>query len=50
MNDIEMCKINGGGNINGTVLNALSRFINTILELGRSIGSSLRRGTSKNYC
>lgn len=43
MKDIELNKITGGQTINGTILNALSRFINTIFELGRAVGSSIRR-------
>ena len=39
-----------GGQISGSILNALSRFINTLFELGRSVGSSLRRITNKNMC
>lgn len=50
MKDIELNKITGGQTINGTILNALSRFINTIFELGRAVGSSLRRGMSRNMC
>lgn len=50
MNDYKLNKIVGGGEINGSLLNALSRFINTLYELGRAVGSSLRRLTSKNVC
>lgn len=46
MNNHELNKI-VGGQISGSILNALSRFINTLFELGRSVGSSLRRITNK---
>lgn len=41
--------INGGG-INGTIINALARGINTILELGRSLGSAFRRAKEGKLC
>ncbi len=49
MTDDKMLKVIGGS-ISGTVLNAISRLINTFLELGRSIGTSLRRIRSNNKC
>ena len=49
MNNYELNKI-VGGQISGSILNALSRFINTIFELGRAVGSSIRRGMSRNMC
>ena len=39
-----------GGTISSTMLNAVSRLITTILELGRTIGSSLYRYRKKDYC
>ena len=39
-----------GGTISSTMLNAVSRLTTTILELGRSIGSSLYRYRKKDYC
>ena len=39
-----------GGSISSTMLNAVSRLITTILELGRTIGSSIYRYKKKNYC
>lgn len=49
MNNYELNNI-VGGQISGSILNALSRFINTLFELGRSVGSSLSRITNKNMC
>lgn len=49
MKDIELNKVEGG-NLNGTLINAISRFINSILELGRAVGSAMSRRKNKNYC
>jgi hypothetical protein len=45
----ELYKIQGGA-VTATLLNALSRAASTILEIGRSVGSAIRRAYSKNYC
>lgn len=52
LNDYQIEKITGGatGGITSTFLNSLSRFITTILDLGRTIGSSISRYKNKNYC
>lgn len=39
-----------GGTITSTMLNAVSRLITTILDLGRTIGSSIYRYRKKDYC
>ncbi len=44
-----LIKINGGG-ITATWLNAFARVISTVIEVGRMIGSSFRRISTKNYC
>lgn len=49
MKDIELNKVEGGS-LNGTLINAISRFINSILELGRAVGSAMSRRKNKNYC
>lgn len=49
LNEMELYKINGGA-ISATFLNAIARAINTILNLGRTLGSSIRRIYNKNYC
>ena len=48
MKDEEFANISGG--LNGTIINAISRLISTLLELGRTIGSSLNRFKHKNKC
>lgn len=45
----ELSKIYGGA-ISATLLNAISRTISTILNFGRTVGSSIRRLYTKNYC
>ena len=52
MNKIEsgdLLKINGGG-ITAAYLNAAARAVSTILDFGRTIGSSIRRIISRKYC
>lgn len=48
MKDEELANISGGLNV--TIINAISRLISTLLELGRTIGSSLNRFRHKNKC
>lgn len=45
----ELYEIQGGA-ISAALLNALARAGNTILELGRVVGSAIRRMYSRNYC
>lgn len=49
MNNKELNTITGG-DLNGTLINAISRFINSILEIGRAVGSALSRRKNNNYC
>lgn len=42
--------IEGGSSISGTLINALTGGIKIILELGRSLGSAIKRGSSGKYC
>lgn len=47
----ELLEVNGGAfTINGTYLNSIIRGINAILELGRSLGSAIRRASGHNIC
>lgn len=39
-----------GGAISATLFNAFIRGINTFLEVGRSLGSAVRRLISKDVC
>lgn len=45
----EMLKVNGG-TLTSSFINAINSVINTLFELGRETGSSLRRLTSGAYC
>jgi len=45
----DLIKVRGGG-ITATLLNSLSRLVETILNLGQLVGSSIRRSMSKKSC
>ena len=45
----ELLVVRGGG-IAATLINSVSRLISTILDLGQTVGSALRRATTKKYC
>lgn len=47
---IESKKIKGGTNLSGTIINALVKGINSIMDVGRYLGSSIRRSISNNIC
>ena len=40
----------GGGGISASLINALSKGVNSIIDIGRYLGSSLRRIFDKNFC
>ncbi len=45
-----LIKIQGGGILSGAVISALLKSVGTILDLGRSLGSAIRRISAKNVC
>ena len=45
----ELLNISGGG-ISASWLNALSRTVSTLLDLGRSLGTAIRRTISGKVC
>ena len=45
----ELLNITGGG-ISAAWLNAAARAVNTLLDLGRSLGTAIRRSISGNVC
>lgn len=49
-NEQELYEINGGINFSSGMLNAIATTARIVLEVGRSIGSALRRSTSKRIC
>lgn len=46
----ELQVIEGGINISGTLINSLMKGINTLLDLGRSLGSAIRRVQGNRVC
>lgn len=46
----ELNKISGGLTINGTLINAFMKGINTFLDLGRTFGSAVYRVINGKYC
>jgi len=49
LNNEELINVRGGG-ITATLLNSLSRLMETLLNLGQLVGSALRRSFSKKTC
>ena len=45
----EMKNVSGGG-LTPTMINAITKAINTIYELGRHTGSTIRRLLKNKYC
>ena len=47
----EMLKISGGASwYSASFLNAISRAISTLMDLGRSLGTSIRRSINGKVC
>lgn len=46
----ELKQIKGGAGISGTLLSGIVRGITQFLELGRSVGTAIRRIGSDNVC
>lgn len=50
-NKEELLKIEGGGlNVTGAILNAFKGCANTIMDIGRSLGSAIRRLAFGSLC
>ena len=49
LNEEKMKQINGGA-ITSAMLNAISKAVNALYELGKATGSALRRIISNKYC
>jgi hypothetical protein len=45
----ELKEIHGGA-ITGTLINSLTKGVNTFLDLGRAVGNAIRRIGSKDIC
>lgn len=50
LNSLELYNIEGGLNITGTLISSLTRGVNALLDLGRSLGTAIRRIGSNNIC
>lgn len=51
LNNKELMNIEGGANwFTASFFNAASRAIQTVMEVGRSLGSAIRRSISGKYC
>lgn len=46
----DLLNVVGGTSISGTLISSITRGINTILDLGRSLGTAIRRIGSNNVC
>lgn len=49
LNKEELLNVDGGS-ISGTFISALTRGVNTLLDMGRSLGTAIRRIGSGNVC
>lgn len=49
LDDRELLKINGGS-LSATMINAIVKGISIIADLGRSLGSTIRRVSEKKTC
>ncbi len=45
-----LLEIDGGLNISGSLVSSFTKAINAILDLGRSLGTAIRRISSGNLC
>lgn len=50
LNKKELMKIEGGFSLSGSIINAFTSAVKTIVDLGRSLGSSIRRISTNNLC
>ena len=50
LNKKVLLEIEGGINISGNLISAFTKAINSILEVGRSLGTAIRRMNSGQIC
>ena len=48
--DIELLKVYGGQTNYSSFINTAIRLFGFVLEFGKTVGSTIRRGKTKNYC
>ena len=46
----ELIKVKGGGSFSAVFINALTRALRTVYDVGVAIGSAIRRATNRNVC
>ena len=50
INRNELYSIIGGAGLTGTMLNAIAKGVTSMYNIGRALGSALRRAISGKYC
>ena len=51
INKTKMKQISGGAlSLNGTIINSLIRYINVFFEIGKALGSAIRRNKAGTIC
>lgn len=50
LNNKELKQIKGGAGISSSLVNSLIRGVNSLLDVGRYLGSSIRRFAGGNTC
>lgn len=50
LNKNDLVNVEGGLKLSASLFNSLAKGVNTLLSLGRSLGSSIRRIGSNNLC
>lgn len=50
INEKEMFNVIGGATIGYSLINAITKAVQTVYSIGQSIGSSLRRVVNGKYC
>jgi len=50
LSKVELVQVYGGLSLSGTLINALVKGVNTFLDLGRSLGTAIRRIVSSSLC
>ncbi len=48
--DNELKNIYGGASLSGAIINYFTKALNTVLDVGRNLGSAIRRIKYKNMC
>lgn len=50
LSNVELAEVTAGVNLSGSLISAFTRGITVLLDLGRSLGSSIRRVTRGRLC